>query len=258
MGVLSKIKDEAKKSGTSKEKFLYCREDQKIRIRFLSDLDDGGIEIPFHDSFAEGINVPCQELYGKTCPYCDMDGLRTRNLFAWSVYDYEDKEVKILMQASNPFTAVPALSALYEDYGTLLDRDLTIKRTGSGQKTSYTVVPLDKNKFRNEKAKPLTKKAILKYLAAAYPPDSKLMDDDEDEIKSRRHAAVDDDIDDDDTTTEEYGDMSPQELYKLCKERKIDAMTKKNATYYVKLLEEYDKASDDWEEDEDEADDWED
>ena len=53
--------------------------------------------------------------------------------------------------------------------------------------------------------------------------------------------------------------MSSQELYKLCKERKIDVEARKPAKYYIKQLEDYDKAQDDWGDDEDEDDDeWED
>ena len=52
--------------------------------------------------------------------------------------------------------------------------------------------------------------------------------------------------------------MSPKELFKLCKERKIkDAVPKKPKKFYINLLEEYDSAQDDWG-DEDDDDEWED
>ena len=58
--------------------------------------------------------------------------------------------------------------------------------------------------------------------------------------------------------------MKPIELYRLCEERGIDAKKKKMKQYYIKLLEEWDKAQNDWGdeddgewEDEDE-DEWED
>ena len=52
--------------------------------------------------------------------------------------------------------------------------------------------------------------------------------------------------------------MTPLKLYKLCKEREIEAEKKKPAKYYINLLEEYDNAQEDWgeEEDEDSEDDW--
>ena len=51
--------------------------------------------------------------------------------------------------------------------------------------------------------------------------------------------------------------MSAKELYNLCKERGIDAKPKKPVKFYVNLLEEYDSAHEDWE-DEDDDDEWED
>ena len=270
MGILNRIKEESKKSGQSKGKFIYFREGEKKRIRFLTDFEDG-MEIVFHDSFEQGINVPCQELYGKDCEYCSMEGIRTRSLFAWSVWDYDAKEVKILMQAVNNCTALPAIMALYEDYGTLLDRDLVITKTGKQQNTTYAVVPQDKNTFRNTKAKPLSESAILKNLNKAYP-DENAVDDDDDEdyeepkkpTKSKANSKKkfmnepieeDDDWEDDENEEVDYSDLSAKELYKLCKDREIDVMPKKSEKYYIKKLEEYDQAQDDWEDDED---DWED
>lgn len=267
--ILARIREESKKSGQSKGKFVYFREGEKKRIRFLTDFEDG-MEITFHDSYEKGINVPCQEMYGKSCEYCEMEGLRTRSLFAWSVYDYEAKEVKILMQAVNNCTAIPAIMALYEDYGTLLDRDLVITKTGKQQNTTFAVVPQDKNTFKNSKAKPLSKSAILKFLAAAYPDENAEEDDDEEEerqVKWKKKPPMnkpvpsddeDDDWGNDDEEENEvdYSEMSAKELYKLCKDRDIDVMPKKPERYYIKKLDEYDQAHADWEDDDEE--DWED
>lgn len=275
MGILDKIKEESKKSGQSKGKFVYFRPDEKKRIRFLQDMDEG-MEIVFHDSFEKGVNVPCQEQYGRDCEYCEDEDLRTRSLYAWSVYDYDSKEVKILMQAVNNCTAIPALMAMYENYGTLLDRDFVITKTGKQQNTSFSVVPMDKNKFRNEKAKALSEKAIMKYIDKAYPADG-IEDDEDDEdympSKKKKNKKADtkkkhqdEDYDDDELPFDEedgdeadYEDMSAKELYKLCKERDIECKPKKSEKYYINLLKEDDKAHDDWEDDEDdEDDDWDD
>ena len=61
-----------------------------------NDIEDG-IKVPFHDSYALGVNVPCQETFGRDCEYCGNEDLRTRDLYAWSVYDYENNEVKIIL-----------------------------------------------------------------------------------------------------------------------------------------------------------------
>lgn len=236
MGLLSKIKNDVKNSGGSKSKFMYWRDGDKHRIRFLTDMDDG-MDVEFHDSFEQNLNVPCQKLFGRDCPYCEMEGLRTRSQYIWSVWDYEAKEVKLYMSPVNNFTAIPALMAMYENYGTLTDRDYVISQTGKSTNKSFSVIPMDKNKFRNSKAKPLAKQEILKLLDKAWPAD----------------------IEEDDTFNveeSEYQEMKPSELYKLCIEREIEAEPRKPKNYYVNLLEEYDQAQDDWDDDSEDDDDW--
>lgn len=262
---LSSIKNEIKKSGTNKGKFLYFKEDSKIRVRFLNDMEDG-LEIKFHDSFQLGINVPCQEEFGRDCEYCENEDLRTRSMYVWSVYDYESKEVKLLMAATNNCSPVPALASLYESYGTLCDRDYEIKRIGKGQNTTYSVIPLEKLKFRNTKVKAMSEQAILKCIDKAYPADNSEDFDEEDEKQKKQNKTKQDKLkgkmnepEDDwgeEEETNDYESMSAKELYQLCKERGIECKPRKSKEYYFDLLEEADEedSEDDWGEEED---DWE-
>lgn len=277
MGLVDKIKNDVKKSGQNKGKFIYFREGQKVRVRFLTDMDDG-MEVTFHDSFEAGINAPCQEHFDRSCPYCEDEGLRTRSQYIWSVWDYEAKEVKLFMFAVNNCSPIPALMAMYENYGTITDRDYVISVSGKQQNKTFSVVPMDKVKFRNEKAKAYSEKAILKMLDKAFPCDDVEDDEDEDEApkkrapkslgkKSNKKSKVDDDEDEDydyeedwgeeeDNDEVDYSEMSAQELYKLCKERDIKVAPKKPAKYYINQLEEYDAAQEDW--GDDDEDEWED
>lgn len=280
MGLLDKIKSDVKKAGTNKGKFMYFREGNKIRIRFLQDMDEG-LELVWHDSYEQGINVPCRETYGKSCPYCERDDLRTRSQYVWSVWNYDAKEVQLFMFPVNQCSPLPSIVAMYEQYGTLCDRDYVVSVSGKGTSKSYAVIPMDKVRFRNEKAKPYSKQQVLKMIAKAWPDDleDEEPDDDEDgnlpwdeeKKKSGKKPAkkapkkeVEEDEDDwespSDDETSDYESMSPKELYKLCKEREIsEAIPKKPAKFYINLLEEYDQANDDWgSEEDDEEDDWED
>lgn len=277
MGLVDKIKADAKKSGSNKGKFIYFREGTKLRVRFLQDMDDG-MEITFHDSYEQGINVPCQEHFGRDCPYCDDDSVRTRSQYLWSVWNYEAKEVQLFMFPVNNWSPIPALMAMYENYGTICDRDYVISVSGKQTTKSYSVVPMDKVKFRNAKAKPYSEAQVLKMLDKAWPCDD-VDDDDEEETpkkkapkktgKASTKRPVDDDEDEDDEDwgdedsgddTPDYSEMSAKELFKLCKERGIDVKPKKSERFYIKQLEEYDQAQDDWgdEDDYDDDDEWED
>lgn len=281
MGLVDKIKADAKKSGSNKGKFIYFREGTKLRVRFLQDMDDG-MEITFHDSYEQGINVPCQEHFGRDCPYCDDDSVRTRSQYLWSVWNYEAKEVQLFMFPVNNCSPIPALMAMYENYGTICDRDYVISVSGKQTTKSYSVVPMDKVKFRNVKAKPYSEAQVLKMLDKAWPCDDVDYDDDDEEEAPKKKAPkktgkastkrpVDDDEDEDDddwgdedsgddTDTPDYSEMSAKELFKLCKERGIDVKPKKSERFYIKQLEEYDQAQDDWgdEDDYDDDDEWED
>lgn len=259
MGInLADLKKEISKSGTSKGKFLFFRPDSKVRVRFLTDMEDG-MEIKFHDSYALGINVPCQEIYGRRCPYCDNEDLRTRNMYAWSVYDYDSKEVRIIMAAVNNCSPVPALASCYETYGTLTDRDYEIKKQGKGADSTFTVVGLDKVKFRNNKVKSFSESAILKYVDKAYPCD----EEEEEEEKPRRNtksktASKPKKSEPEETENNDYQNMKARELYNLCEDRGIEAEPRKSKEYYIDLLETADEENDDWDDDEESADDWED
>lgn len=254
MGLVDDIKNQVKKSGTNKGKFLYFKSGTKVRVRFLDDMDEGH-KVRFHDSYAAGINVPCQEEFGHECPYCDDDELRTRDQYAWSVWDYDAKEVKILMAPVNQCSPVPALVSMYEAYGTLCDRDYVITKSGQQQSTTFSVVPMDKAKFRNDKAKPLSEQKFLQLLDKAFPCDDNNDDDDEPKKKTKKRSEPKDEEWEDDEE-KGYEDMSAKELYKLCKSRDIDVETRKPAKYYITKLEEADEEdTDDWD-DEEEDDDW--
>ena len=259
MSLVNDIKNQVKKSGSNKGKFLYFRAGTKVRVRFLSDMDDG-FKFTFHDSFDRGVNSPCQELFGRDCPYCDDDGLRTRDQYCWSVWDYDAKEVKLLLAPVNNCSPIPALVAMYDTYGTLTDRDYVITKQGSQQNTTYSVVPMDKVKFRNDKAKALSESKVLSLLDKAFPFDG----DDEDATPKKKKAVKKASTkkeesweDDDDVDENDYESMSAKELFKLCKEIDPDVAPKKSKEYYIEILESADEG-DDWDEDEEEDDEWED
>lgn len=263
MGLVDKIKNDVKKSGQNKGKFIYFREGEKQRVRFLIDMDDG-MEVVFHDSFEAGINVPCQEIFDRECKYCDEEGLRTRSQYIWSVWNYDRKEVQLFMFPVNNCSPIPALMAMYENYGTITDRDYVISVSGKQQNKTFSVVPMDKVKFRNDKAKPFSEKAILKMLDKAFPADNDNDEDDDDyeerpkKSSKKKSQDYEDDYEDDDEVEFDYSEMSAKELFKLCKERGIEVEARKNAKYYIRQLEEYDKAQDDWGDDDEYDDEWED
>lgn len=258
-GLISQIKNEVKKSGANKKKFVYVREGEKRRFRFLTDADDGA-EFTFHDDFSGGVTpTPCQEIFGRSCPYCGRDGIRTRNQYAWSVWDYEDSEVKVFMYPVNNCSPVPQLVNFYETYGTLCDRDYVISVSGRQQNKTFGVVPMDKVKFRNVSAKPFSQGQLLKMLDKAFPcnPDDDSDGGDDDFPMPKPEKDIDSGWDDEDLpSAAELEAMKPQKLYNLCKERDIEAKPRQDAEYYIDKLETWRKDHTDIDNDYDEDQGW--
>ena len=241
MGILDKIKAEAAKTGGSRGKFFYVKDGEKARIRFLQELDEG-LEVPFHDSYAENINVPCQTIFGRECPYCGESALRTRSQYVWSVYNYDAEEVQILMYPINQCSPLGQFVAAHDQYCTITDRDYVVSCTGKRQNKSFSVLPLDKLAFRNAKVKAFSREALLKYIDAAYPANlqnsstkNKIAEGEEFEVPFEQNkAAGADDVE------------QAKALYKQCKEKGLHVEPRKSAEYYKKQLEEFEKQADDW------------
>ena len=251
MSIVDAIKDQVKKSGTNKGKFLYFKSGTKVRVRFLVDMEDG-YKFTFHDSFERSINTPCQELFGRDCPHCGDESLRTRDQYCWPVWDYEANEVKLLLAPVNNCSPIPALVAMYDTYGTLIDRDYVITKQGSQQTTTYSVVPMDKVKFKNAQAKPFSESQILKLLDKAFPCDEHSDVLPKAAKKSKpAPAPADDDEDDEEVDLES---LSAKKLYQMCIERGIDVKPKQTKEYYIEQLSDSDD-EDGWDDEEDE-DDW--
>ncbi len=175
---LDQIKTAVKNSGSSKKDILYFGADTSKRIRFLQELDEGH-SYTFHSDFETKIYEPCQDQEDhEDCKLCQQ-GIGTKEVFVWSVYDYDTSSVKLLAIKATGISPVPALIEFFEEYGTIMDRDYKIKKVGKGMGGSYTVTPLDKEKFGVKKAKPYSEKEIWEMFKKAYS--SKDVEDDDDE-----------------------------------------------------------------------------
>jgi len=209
--LLDQIKERIANAGKSRKHIFFVKDGQKRRVRFLTDMENG-LKVTFHDKYGE-VNTPCLKQYGKACEFCGVEGLRTRDQFAWCIYDYEAKEVRILMHAPNAFSPIPQLIEYYETHGTLLDRDYTISRRGSGTDTSYAVIAGDKGKFRLQ-AKPFSQKKMWALIWDANGPGS-LEDFEEDTGEEEEDEDFEDEEEeglDEEDSEEEEEDEEEEEL----------------------------------------------
>lgn len=185
--LIDSMKERIKNSGANKKEVFYIAPDAKRRIRFLQELDEG-YEFKFHSHWNKGINALCAEEYGKDCPYCgDSDEeMKEYTNYAFSVFDYDANDVKILLYKATGLTPLPAFIEFFDEYGTIMDRDYTIKKSGKGMSGNITVLPGERSTFRNKKAKPYTKKQIIKILQTAFPVNDSDMYDEDDEDEDEK------------------------------------------------------------------------
>lgn len=237
-------------------KIVYTKDGSKIRIRFLQDIEDG-VEIKLHDHYDKGVNALCQEVIGESCPYCDTeeDGWRHRDGYVWSVWDHDAKEVKLFVGHANNFSPLPALIGMAEAYGNWTDRDYVISQTGKQLNKQLSVVPMDKAKFKNPKAKAYTKEKLLDILNKAYPINETDAVGKKNGKKKSKKQEEPEEEEDEEEDENDYTTMSPRDLYMECVERGITAKKKQKAKYYIELLEKYDEENSEEEWDEEEEDD---
>lgn len=241
MGIVDSIRNEAKKASSNKSKLMFFKDGAKIRIRFLTDMEDG-LEVKFHDSFAKSINTPCRELFDEECPYCEDEEVRTRNKYVFCVWDYETESVKLICEAVNNFSPIPQLLAFYDSYGTITDRDYVIQQTGKGQNKSFAVIPQDKKAFRIAKVRAYSEQKIIQILSKAYPAE----EEEAPKTKTKTKTKKQETWEEEEESADDYSAMSAKELYSLCKSRDIECKPKKEKQYYITLLEDDDESSDSW------------
>lgn len=266
MGLVDDIRAESKRQGGNKKKIFYMRDGDKKMVRFLTDFDDG-LKVKFHNSYELKVNCPCREEYGERCGLCGIEDERMKDTYryVWSIYDHDSKAVELLVEAVSRCSPIPQLTAIYDDNGeTLLNRDIVMRVSGKQIDKTYTCIPQDKKKFRGTE-KPYSKSSVLKILDQAFPyevPEEFSSDADDDEKYNRKGKKKDDDFEGmnepedggdgwDEEEGPDYESMAAIDLWKECKKRKIDCQPRKSQKYYISLLEDDDKASDDWEDDED-------
>lgn len=240
--LIKEMKERIAKSGSSKKEIMYFTPDSVKRIRFLTDLNDG-IMIQFHSDFENHIFEVCHDQEDhENCKLCQEE-VPIIEQYAWSVWDYDSNAVRILCIKATGISPVPALIELYEEYGTLTDRDLKIKKIGKGTGGSYAVTPLDKSRFRNGKAKPFTEKQIREIFDKAYS--SVDTDDDEEDEAPKKKAKKEKKTKKEPTLRDKFEELSFKELKDICLEV---GMSKKEVKEFEDSEEILDELFDNYEE----------
>ena len=262
--IISRIKNSVQSSGGNFGKLVRVAPDKKVRLRFLTEMDQGQ-EFKFHGNWDKGVDALCREHFGEKCPMCDNEDLTTTMKWGWSVWDVEAKEVKIFLWKASSKSPISQFLSYYENYGTILDRDYVIERKGTKFDTSYTIIPMDKSKFRNEKAKAFSDQGLLKILGKAFPVKDLEEDEDEDEEeapkkgkKKNSKEEVEEELDldwlEEKLESEDIDEDDFCEYHEISSLKKLKKKTKKEIKAMIKDFQENGDFDDEDEDDDDDDD----
>lgn len=248
--LIKEMKEAVAKSGSSKKEILYFGADSSHRVRFLQELDSG-YSIEFHSNWDPQIFTPCKDPVDHgDCELC-KDGIALQEQYVWSVWDYDSNAVRLLMFKATGISPIPGLIEMYEEFGTILDRDYKIKKVGKGMGGSYVVTPLDKSKFRNTKAKPFSEKMVKELISKAFPSENTDTDDEDDDVdnevvETKKSKKVSKKQKKEPTLREKYEELDMDELKSICSEI---GMSKKEIRGFNDEDEILDELFDNYEED---------
>lgn len=187
-GALKKMKEQIKKSGSNKKEILFFGEGTVKRVRFLEELDDAK-QFNFHNDYATKVWEPCRDQSGDGDCDCCREGVGIQENFFLSVWDYDGGCVRLVQAKAFGVTPLTLLMEMFEEYGTIMDRDYKIKKVGKGQGSTFVVTPLDKERFKQKKSNPFTEKQIADIVNKAWPTDADLDNEEEETSTPKKKGA---------------------------------------------------------------------
>lgn len=232
----------------------------EIRVRFLTE-PDGWFEYEEHWSKAFSGYHACPG--DDSCPTCGLPGTSTSLRYLANAYAIKETRVsgkkpgtfdmgrviplKIPMDVAQRLMTKYQRSAEDPDDRTLMDRDYTITRQGSGTNTMYDVEKEDKSSFTLDvELFDLEKILIDQYHdtfgeypggEAPAPKDEtpeKNLDDEGDEVPFEKPAS--DDSDEDVLTLDDLRKMELPELINVCEILKIDVPDEPTQTQLIDMI----------------------
>jgi hypothetical protein len=207
------------KKGAGSQYLTRVPSEESITVRFLTEPEEWYGYYEHYDAIRKF--YPCSD----DCPGC-TEGDRPSGRYLASALDVAENRVVPLVL---PKSAVSSLVKKHEKYGTMLDRDYEISRSGQGFDTEYDVTPEAPTKVNLSRYDLLDLEELLEsQLNMAEASDAAVDDSDDDDddvpIKSYRNAKAkkpapvvdeeddDDDVDDDDSdVVEEVDDEADDE-----------------------------------------------
>lgn len=211
-GSLADLKKSTKRGGGGASGKIGFIPEDPITVRFLSEPETWvGYYEHYNGPNADPRYSPCvKDSSPGGCDYEPYQGNKPAFRYLANVYNVDESKVRALKM---PKSLVEQLTSFASKYGTILDRDYELSRSGSGMETSYSAVPEDKSpikisRFRRDM---MDLEQLLEDWADEQDGTDDEDDDDDIDMELKREARRQgrryedlDDEDDDDEDEDEY------------------------------------------------------
>lgn len=163
--IRKKLRDaEESSGGNMPDTMAFIAKDGIKRWRFLTDFDEA-LPVTMHDKYGSMYPQPCLKYYDKNCPFHEKP-IRTSEQYVFTVYDYEMGQKLWYMVKATRNSCLEDLLEIFDENGTITDRDIQVKRLGEGKKTHYKAKELahKPTKFEGKSKQAFTSDFIFKEL----------------------------------------------------------------------------------------------
>lgn len=200
------LRNNLKKGGGGAGFMKRVPEDSSLTVRFMTEPDGWVMFFEHYDAVRKF--YPCVD---DGCPGC-AEGDRPSQKYLANAVDVDENAVIPLLLAK---TCASSVLKKYDKYGTLLDRDYEISRTGTGRDTEYEAIPESPRKMNLNRFEELDLWALVEAQLPSEEDDDDDDDDDDRPTRSKRkgssssrkskpsRARDDDDEDEDDEDDED-------------------------------------------------------
>lgn len=148
--------------GMPEELFMVPKDGMKV-VRFLTNNTDKAIPIIMHDKWEVLRPQPCLKYYNEPCPF-HVEGFRQVTWYAFTIWDYESQAKRVAMWKPTLASPLEALIDLQDSNNTLDDRDIELRRVGTGTKSRWKVKALPASPFEGKLSKPFPEDKVLEIV----------------------------------------------------------------------------------------------
>jgi hypothetical protein len=159
---IRKSLSEGSSGGGMPDELLLVQRDGAKMVRFLAEFDKA-VPVIMHDKWEILRPQPCLKYYDEPCPV-HVEAFRSVTWYVWTVWDYESQSKRVAMWKPTLASPVEDLLDLFDTNGTIMDRDIELRRMGTGTKSRWKIRAQAPTPFEGKLSKPFSEEKTIEIL----------------------------------------------------------------------------------------------